>query len=166
MKIFILLCEFIILFRLGFAQTMYINELNGNLSTFLYSGISTISFQNFNLIIKEKVGTNQIMPINSIRTLTFTKYTYQNDKNDIGLTINLFPNPVNAILNVQLPIIIDKNVRLEILDLTGSILYLKIINNHSSKNTLSIPIQTFNNGIYLCRLMHGEKINTQKFIKN
>ncbi len=91
------------------------------------------------------------------------------DFNDISLstginelekvTVNVYPNPANNVLNFELNI---SNATVQLFDITGKA--LKTIN--TNKNMFSVSLNNFNNGIYFYSIMdaEGNKIATNRFI--
>ncbi len=75
--------------------------------------------------------------------------------------INIYPNPVNNILTIDLKNIKEKNLQLEISNLLGQMLYASKIS--SSKSV--IDISAYPSGVYFVRLISPEKIINRKFVK-
>lgn len=85
-------------------------------------------------------------------------------ENALSNHLNLYPNPTNDIIKVELRKgeYIEKNV--EILDVTGNVL----ITHNIDKPLLSvsIPLKTLSSGVYLCRISTKESSYTNIFIKH
>jgi hypothetical protein len=78
-----------------------------------------------------------------------------------GRDLNLWPNPVNDCLYCLVPDICpEQSVR--IVDLTGREVYNRTVHN----GLLSINVRNYPSGLYLFKLVSGEKQTTRFFIKN
>jgi hypothetical protein len=75
--------------------------------------------------------------------------------------IRLWPNPVNNCLYCLVPDICPEQ-SIRIVDLTGREIYNRTVHN----GLLSINVRNYPSGIYLLKLVSGEKQTTRFFIKN
>jgi len=165
MKKIILFFVLISLFRLGNAQSMYINEQTASQRAILLSSISFLSFQNGNLIINEKSGAKQSVVLSNIKTLIFKTATSLIALDGEGFTAKVFPNPAADYLNIQLPKHNGNRIVIQILDLSGSVLYSTNSPKLSWENSYSISLNSLKAGLYLWRIIVDEKIYNHKFIK-
>ncbi len=80
------------------------------------------------------------------------------------IAMNIFPNPVTYWLNVTLVTKFESNVRLFIFDRNGNIAYS---NNLTSVTTeyLSIPVNGFNQGLYIIMAESNGEVQLLKFIR-
>lgn len=83
----------------------------------------------------------------------------QNMKID-NSSLALYPNPFNNFVNIDLTKLQDKNVQVNISDITGKALYSEKIN---SGNIISLDLSIYTNGIYFINLI-GENISINKKI--
>jgi hypothetical protein len=81
------------------------------------------------------------------------------------LILNLYPNPTNNEINLDLNIIIPGNSMLDIFDKEGRFVYSNKINLVAGFNRLKIDIRTFAKGKYTLRLNAQEGENSVEFIK-
>ena len=107
------------------------------------------------------IGSNVFNLIsNGNKDIFIAKYNEEtlsvNQINNPNAVINIFPNPVEKLLNINTQIIINKVV---ISDISG-----RIIKSFSS-NTKKINVSDLKNGIYILQLYSKDNISTQKFIK-
>jgi len=86
-------------------------------------------------------------------------------KSDVEL-FQIYPNPVSSTLKINCGLSSVSNVIIEIIDLSGQILYVVQQNKNqpSGKLNTSIDVSTLNSGIYFVRLRTDNFSGTQKFI--
>jgi PKD-like domain/Secretion system C-terminal sorting domain len=75
-----------------------------------------------------------------------------------GVVISIYPNPVNANLNVQFASA-NASTSYQIIDTKGSVL----INGPLNQSNLAIPVNQLANGIYFIQIIHQGKMSTSKF---
>lgn len=84
-----------------------------------------------------------------------------NDFNN-SLDINLYPNPSNSILNIEL-----KNsgdiITFQVFDILG-----KLVKNESTSSEVltTIDVSNLNDGLYLIKISTGDKTEIKRFLKN
>jgi len=83
--------------------------------------------------------------------------------NDEEAGIQVYPNPVVDILNINLRNITTALLTIEILTIYGKVLVSKKFNGHSE--TCQIYVSALKKGIYLCRIIGLSTIQTLRFIK-
>lgn len=69
----------------------------------------------------------------------------------------VFPNPTSGLVNITLNAADDKNTTFEICDLNGS-----VIKNGTFKTTIRVDLAGNPQGIYMLRLISGDKISVRK----
>ena len=77
---------------------------------------------------------------------------------------NMFPNPVNDLLNVEFILPEAQKIELSILNLTGSVIYSEALGEVKGRNTLSIDVSGFTQGVYLLRLVGDKGILNKRVI--
>jgi hypothetical protein len=91
-------------------------------------------------------------------TITVNLCTGIVDGSDNDL-INIFPNPVNNLLNVEG---LDNTIRISLIDVTGKLVY----NNLDVKtNTLSIDLSVVMKGMYFLQIVTNEELKSYKIVK-
>lgn len=75
---------------------------------------------------------------------------------------SISPNPVEDWLQITLTKQFDSDVKVEIINLTGQVLYNSFINNTHS----SLDLSNYSKGLYFIRLSTQKNQHTLKFIKN
>ena len=76
--------------------------------------------------------------------------------------MKIYPNPVNDILNIQINRDIAMPVKLKIFNLTGSVVYEE---NVLRTNGYRVDLSNLVTGTYLLFIQNGDKVHTQKLIK-
>lgn len=83
-----------------------------------------------------------------------------------GLEFNLFPNPANNQLNIQISYYTGKDVSYELYNYSGSLITKKNMGTVSGNHTEQLDISNLDNGLYLVRLYLGNTYLTKKFVKD
>lgn len=124
---------------------------NNNLTTSYYTcalagGALTLVTSNLGQIgIEANFGGNCVLGIDHVET--------------INSTIQVYPNPTNAVLNVKLDDF-NKNGNIEVYDMIGKqVLPAQKING----NTLELNVSTLAKGIYFLKVHHDKGVNEIKF---
>ncbi|WCO00624.1 T9SS type A sorting domain-containing protein [Psychroserpens ponticola] len=84
--------------------------------------------------------------------------------NDFNRTLdfNLYPNPVSSVLNIELHNN-EVNLTFQVFDILGK----QVIKGSSkTNNTLKIDITSLEHGLYIIKIVSGDKTETKRFIKN
>jgi hypothetical protein len=97
---------------------------------------------------------------------TFTHSRVIAVKNDNALlTIQLFPNPVSDVLQVQIPSVKKETVTARITDATGRSVYVNQLPLAEGNNATSIPVQQLPTGTYYLVIDAKAGRQSRKFIK-
>lgn len=107
----------------------------------------------YRLQIKDVDGQKQYSKILAIKL---------NGKN---LALQLFPNPVSTLLNVQLPSGLKGMVSLLVMDATGKLIRRLTVESTGGAMATSIPVSGFPPGKYLLRAVTADKQFTASFLK-
>jgi len=81
------------------------------------------------------------------------------------VNIEVFPNPVSDLLQVQLPAKQNGPANITITDATGKIVFTKPVQLSTGNNATSIPVRQLPNGVYQFTLENKEGKQTKTFIK-
>jgi len=81
------------------------------------------------------------------------------------VNIEVFPNPVSDLLQVQLPAKQNGSANISITDATGKIVFTKPVQLSTGNNATSIPVRQLPNGVYQFTLENKEGKQTKTFIK-
>ncbi len=82
------------------------------------------------------------------------------------MEMTIYPNPVNEILNIRFGVTTVKNFNLDIVDISGRLMFQKTINKSNIPNEvlqLSLP-QSMKNGYYFLRVNSEQETITKPFI--
>ncbi len=96
---------------------------------------------------------------------TFTYSRVIAVKNEIGIKLQIFPNPVSDVLQVQLPSYKKETVTISITDAVGKSVYVRSTQLSEGNNASSIPVQHLPKGTYYIILTNNEERQSIKFIK-
>ncbi len=81
------------------------------------------------------------------------------------MTINIYPNPVKNVLQLQLNAIKAETVTIQIADVQGKVLQQFSKNLVLGNNNISVATNSFTKGTYLL-IVKGERINQKQFVKD
>ena len=84
---------------------------------------------------------------------------------DEALTIgevNIYPNPTNGNVYLEINNINQANIKLEVFDITGKAIYKQNYNSNIVSDRLDLS--SFSDGVYLIRLIEGDNMQTVKLI--
>lgn len=164
MKKAIVFLMFLSLFRMGYAQSMYVKHKTGNVTSIVLNSIRNVGFNSGQLIVNLKDGSVQPLVLSEIKTLTFTPITGLPDGAKDFFNFRLYPNPVGDFLSVELPKSTDNSLRIELLSLDGRLLYAQTV-GPQIESAITIDVSILKHGLYLCHILNDNKLYTQKFIK-
>lgn len=106
------------------------------------------------------IGTNNPIPFYGDYSYYYIDDVTLIDQATVGLnelektnSIEIYPNPVNDILNITSEKIVD-NSYLKIFNLLGELIYTERLNPHHS----SLNVENLKNGIYFCNIVISDKI--------
>lgn len=72
--------------------------------------------------------------------------------------VSIFPNPASSFVNVQFERGLHKPIRYQLLDAAGKL----VIENNTSKDNFSIPVNRLRKGVYILRLYNGYGIEVKQ----
>ena len=163
---------FIILLTVGFtglrAQTsLNVKVKTGAQSSFFLSDIKTLTFISGTLSVNKRDGNRNDFAMTDVRNLNFSSGATDNKIiNDGIITMMLYPNPVRDFLQVKYDSKAEENVNVQIINILGKVVYQRVMKSQTGTNYIDIHTEYFQNGMYLCRIQNGNKIETAKFIKH
>jgi hypothetical protein len=86
-------------------------------------------------------------------------------KNENSIRLQVFPNPVSDVLQVQLPSLKKETVTISITDAAGKSVYTRSTQLSEGNNASSIPVQHLSKGTYFLIVTNKEERQSIKFIK-
>jgi hypothetical protein len=78
--------------------------------------------------------------------------------------INLFPNPSNGMLSVELNAEKQTNIQITILDFVGKVVFDENYSFGQGQEIRNINLYDLNNGLYFIRFRSGDTIYTEKLV--
>ena len=141
------------------AQTMYVKQSSGIQTSYDINDVRMITFSSGNLEITKTDNSSATFTVAGLDYLSFTDYTtdLQQVCEDIG-TIRIYPNPVDAELNIELPEV----GTVQILSLDGKVMLTRQV---ITSGITIININHLQAGIYICRYINGKDTRAEKIIK-
>lgn len=138
----------------------FLNFTDNGDGTGLISGTAYQQDQGFyNIVLSVSDGIAPIVNHDLVLEIT---YLAGIDETNADSKIQVFPNPCQDQLNLQIPS--NTNVEaIQVLDINGKILRL-IDLNHQSRSQYLIPVNNLENGLYFIRVMTPESNYLEKFI--
>jgi len=167
MKRITLLFIFSISLSLSATNTLVVKVNAGNTGLHSVGNIRNIIFQSGQMVVNTKTDNPVVYPLMDIQNVVFKQNVasalYFPVANQVGLA--LYPNPVQNELYVQLPLPVESAVGIQILGIDGKILLQQSYPGANNLSGLSVNVSGLSKGIYLCRLVVGNKVFTGKFVK-
>jgi hypothetical protein len=84
-------------------------------------------------------------------------------KSEIG--INLYPNPVNDILNIELLSTSNEDIEINISNISGQIIYKESQTINNGMNNFRIDVSSYPGGMYFVQVTGNKMLETLRFIK-
>lgn len=139
-----------------FSQSIVIELNDGTKINELISLVQTFSYENGNLLFKQKNSNIDSYDLKSIRKITFGDLTPVSGISSINSSsLSVYPNPVQDLLRIET--LKDEKTRVTIFKLDGTIIRKQVL---ISGNNI-IDVSNLKNGFYLIRVNES----TTKFIK-
>lgn len=163
---------FIILLIVGFTGLRAQTVLNVKVKTdaqssFFLSDIKTLTFTSGTMSVNKRDGNINKFAMADVRNLNFSSIATNNKiLNDGNIILMLYPNPVRDFLQVKYDSKAEENVYVQIINIQGKVVYQGLLKSQTGTNYIDIHTESFQNGMYLCRIQNGNKIETAKFIKH
>ena len=93
-------------------------------------------------------------------------FTVDVPENEMKHEIAVFPNPSNGLTTVEVSGAVNNDANLEILDLTGRLIYSEKMNATANFAESFVDVSTYKSGTYLVKIITGESIYTKTLVKN
>lgn len=145
------------------AQTMYVKQTNGSQTAYAMSNIKKLTFSSGNVTVQKTDNSTGVYLLGGLQYLSFIDYGV--GISEMSLTnalLQIYPNPVNNLLNVDLSGVDNTNGTLKIFSIDGRLLHSQPINGSGIE---TIDLRQFPKGIYLCIYKNSTEIKTAKIIK-
>ena len=158
----------LLLLGLGFtglqAQTVFVRQTSGTQNAYLLSNIEKLSFPSGQITVSLTTGNPDTYSLSNVRYLNFQDLTtgITSEKTQEG-TIQIFPNPVAEVLNIQVSQSLCQSYFIEILSIDGRQVYKETVNQQN--NVYQINVAKLSQGLYLCKINNGKTTEITKFFK-
>lgn len=119
--------------------------------------ISTPGYYTFVLYLNCNGDKSTVMLQSSYNVMGQDLITSVNDLSFIN-SIQVYPNPINNILNISFNSKIKNNISVRVYDILGKSLFVTNENIESGVNSMAIDFSTFDRGVYLIQIK-DEKMN-------
>ncbi|MDO9257588.1 MAG: T9SS type A sorting domain-containing protein [Bacteroidales bacterium] len=148
--------------------TLFVKEKTGTQTPYAIAGIKKLTFASGNMIVNKENGNTTSYELDSLCYLNFGNNLYTGIPTigaERNSAITLYPNPVNDQLHIQYESATTEDIQLKITDILGRLVLQKTISSHSGTNEITIPVEQLPQGLYLCSLRNGNKLEINKFLK-
>ena len=148
-------------------NTLSVKERSGTQTPYTLSGIRMLTFSLGNINFNKKDGNSNTYALANVRYLNFVNTTSIDEiESDRTSNLILYPNPVINQLHVQFVTTTIEKVKFEIIDIQGRIILQQNFESETGTNQITIPVAHIQRGLYLCRLLNGNEIQSAKFLKH
>ena len=162
---------FVFLFAIGVTgmrgqTSLQVKDISGTQTSYVLSSIRKLTFATGNMTVSGTDGSTHNFALANVRNMNFSNLTSvaEVDKDADG-SLTIYPNPVKDLLRIHYVSTSVENVQLQLLDIQGRIIYQQQLKALQGINPVEIPVGTFQNGLYLCRVVGENKSEIRKFIK-
>lgn len=112
----------------------------------------------YSVTVTDNNGCSASDAVNFIST-----FSADNADGSKGLT-RIFPNPASSLLNVVFEGINTKEIKVEMLSLTGAVLFSEMVYPSAGNATRSYDMSAYAEGIYMLRFTHDNITRTQRVV--
>jgi len=141
---------------------MYVRPNSETQSVYSVATIQKLTFSSGNLTVKDINGVNSIFTQADIRYINFTNLTLSLVEYSLDHIIEVYPNPANNILHINIKDHAKDVDQIEIFSSRGQLILKQ---NHCNSNDPQVDVSTLLHGIYLCKITIGNNSKTIKFLK-
>ena len=119
----------------------------------------TLDLLFFTKVVKASVAT--LAELAGVRNCTSATVDIISSTDELDCAINIFPNPVEDFVHLSLGDCLDKNLDLQLFDVSGFLILKKNISNQNS-SSLTINTHPLSTGIYFLKIGNEEGFLTKK----
>jgi uncharacterized delta-60 repeat protein len=135
-----------------------------------YMGSSLIPGETNNSYTLDTNGTYHVVVFNSFGcSTTSTSITIIGigiNEQTSSLSLNVFPNPANEILILDLNLLKASDVKINLMNIEGQLIYSEKIGEFNGQLTKQIDLKETANGIYYLQVITDHEVINKKIIKN
>lgn len=92
-------------------------------------------------------------------------FTVDVPENEMKHEIAVFPNPSNGLTTVEVSGAVNNDANLEILDLTGRLIYSEKMNATANFAESFVDVSTYKSGTYLVKIITNDRVYTKSLVK-
>jgi len=92
-------------------------------------------------------------------------FTMDVPENEMKHEIAIFPNPSNGLTTVEVSGAVNNDANLEILDLTGRLIYSEKMNATANFAESFVDVSTYKSGTYLVKVITNDRVYTKSLVK-
>jgi hypothetical protein len=92
-------------------------------------------------------------------------FTVDVPENEMKHEIAVFPNPSNGLTTVEVSGAVNNDASLEILDLTGRLIYAEKMNATANFAESFVDVSTYKSGTYLVKIITNDRVYTKSLVK-
>jgi hypothetical protein len=92
-------------------------------------------------------------------------FTVDVPENEMKHEIAVFPNPSNGLTTVEVSGAVNNDANLEILDLTGRMIYSEKMNATAYFAESFVDVSTYKSGTYLVKIITNDRVYTKSLVK-
>lgn len=142
-----------------------VNTNSGVQNAYTLSAIRKQTFSGTgNMSITTNTGSTDTYALSSVRNLNFSDLSTAASPNvSQNSNVQLYPNPVQDVLNFHLSEASSPTASIEVLTIEGRVLVAQLLSGYCG--IFHMNVSALKPGIYLCRIKNGTCIETTKFFK-
>jgi hypothetical protein len=92
-------------------------------------------------------------------------FTVDLPENEMKHEIAVFPNPSNGLTTIEVSGAVNNDASLEILDLTGRLIYSEKMNANANFAESFVDVSTYKSGTYLVKIITNDRVYTKSLVK-
>ena len=92
-------------------------------------------------------------------------FTVDLPENEMKHEIAVFPNPSNGLTTIEVSGVVNNDASLEILDLTGRLIYSEKMNATANFAESFVDVSTYKSGTYLVKIITNDRVYTKSLVK-
>ena len=145
------------------AQTMYVKQFSGTITSYDVNNISKINFNLGNINVTKIDKSIDSYAIIGLQHINFGDLTSAiRNVNADNKSLNTYPNPAREMLFVNLEGIVNSGASINIISLEGKLIKSQLVNG---VGTVSIDLSQLPQGFYFCRYNNGNETSISKVVK-
>ena len=146
--------------------SMNVKDKTGTQTQYMLSNLKKLNFTSGLMIVSMKNSNYAVFDLINLRNINFTNVTSSDEiTSKVESNFTLYPNPAKDLLQVLFEAKANENVQIQVINVQGKIVIQQQLKSIEGQNNIEITVRSCQQGLYLCRLQIGNKIESNKFIK-